>query len=844
MEASYRFGRCELNPATRQVLVDGSPATLGGRAFDVLLALVERSERLVTKDELLEIAWPGVVVEENNLQVQISSLRKLLGPQVIATIPGRGYRFTMPLDGSRPSRLEPARPAAEARSAAASSEPRTNLAKTLPPLYGRAADLEALRKLVESHRLVTIAGPGGIGKSRLAEAVARSLVGHWPDGAWLVELAGLSDPQLVANSVARALKVQIHAHQSPCDDLVAGIADRRMLLVLDNCEHLLEAVAALAAAILGAAPGIHILATSQEPLHVAEEQQYRASALAVPATLAIGSARTFGAVALFEARVRAVDPAFALNDESVALAVDICRQLDGLPLAIELAAARVGAIGLRAVRDKLDERFKLLTGGSRATLRRHQTLRAALEWSHNLLNDAERTVFRRLGVFAGGFTMEMAQALASSEGVDEWAVLEHLSALIDKSLVAVDAGDPPRYRLLESSRAFALEQLAEGETATMLRRHAQAMRGFLERIDGANLDGELRTDQYAALVLPELDNLRAAHAWAVGEEGDPEIAFALAVHAGSLVDYAQECADWISALPAPAERAVADLLVARYFRAIAAGNMSSGVARTRQLDAAIRARSVYEDLRKPRRAFAAQVQIARHRWALKDLAGAQAAIEEARALLQPDWPAEFRILHLRNEGHIAQGLGKSSEAVALHRKCAAASATSGDWRLEVMARLNVADLLWQLGRLDEAAAEAARLADEVRTRPAADADSANLFANLIGILSEIGRLDDATVVAREAIEYMRRAGEYFPEEWAYLFLRRGRLEDAAQLVGAADAVQARTGVPPQENELRLMKQVRSALQAQLPPDALAHHLAAGAALGRQELYERIASALR
>ena len=168
--------------------------------------------------------------------------------------------------------------------------------------------------------------------------------------------------------------------------------------------------------------------------------------LAVPAETTASGAREFGAVALFEARVRAVDPRFALNDENLPLVIDICRRLDGLPLAIELAAARVAALGLRPVRDKLDARFKLLTGGSRATLRRHQTLRAALEWSHHLLNDAEQTVFRRLGVFAGGFTMEMAQAVASDAQLDEWAVLDHLSALVDKSLVVADAGDTPRYR--------------------------------------------------------------------------------------------------------------------------------------------------------------------------------------------------------------------------------------------------------------------------------------------------------------------------------------------------------------------------------------------------------------
>ena len=222
-----------------------------------------------------------------------------------------------------------------------------------------------------------------------------------------------------------------------------------------------------------------------------------------------------------------------MNGESLALVMEICGQLDGLPLAIELAAARVASLGLGPVRDKLDARFRLLTGGSRTSLRRHQTLRAALEWSHSLLNEAERAVFRRLGVFAGGFTIGLAQAVASDEQLDEWVVLDQLGALVDKSLVVADAGIAPRYHLLESARAFALEQLAADETEAVLRRHALAMRDFIEQADSANLDCELRSDQFAALVLPELDNLRAARAWAIGKMGDLQIAIEIATHAAA-----------------------------------------------------------------------------------------------------------------------------------------------------------------------------------------------------------------------------------------------------------------------------------------------------------------------
>jgi predicted ATPase len=565
----------------------------------------------------------------------------------------------------------------------------------------------------------------------------------------MVELAGLSDPELLPNTVARALHITMPGQEMALDELVAGIAQRDLLLVLDNCEHLLDAAAVLVQAVISRAPNVVLLATSQEPLRLPTEQQYRVTPLAVPAEPTSG-ARQFGAIALFEARVQAADPRFALNDDNLPVAIDICRRLDGLPLAIELAAARVATLGLQPVRDKLDARFKLLTGGSRATLRRHQTLRAALEWSHNLLTDGEQAIFRRLGVFAGGFTMEMAQAVAGDAQLDEWAVLDHLSALVDKSLIVVDAGDAPRYRLLDSARAFALEQLAVGETAEVLRRHALAMRDFLQRVDDVNLDGELRTDQYAALVLPELDNLRAAHMWATGEIGDLKVAVALAAHAGSLIDYAAECAHWLLPLqPRVEEGGIDPAVAARYWRAITANNMSEHVPLPLQVEAAERARSLYQTLGHPRRVFSCLTQLSRYRGVLHDDAAAQAALDEARSLIRPDWPAEFHILLLRREGMLALGAGRVAEAIALYRDAVRVSASTGDWRLEAMNRNNLVDLLWQVVPIEEAAREAYALAEALRVKPAAYSDMDILLANLMGILSEIGRIDEASAVAGE-----------------------------------------------------------------------------------------------
>jgi predicted ATPase/DNA-binding winged helix-turn-helix (wHTH) protein len=843
---NMNFGRIELQVERRRLLLDGVPLALGARAFDLLVALVQRRDHVVTKSELLDAVWPGLVVEENNLQVQISSLRKLLGPHAIATIPGRGYRFTAAIDGAARgnANADSPDPIAAAKRIGVPTERLTNLPRELAPLYGREADLQALRSLLDAHRCVTLVGAGGIGKSRLAQAMAHSLAGRCTDGAWMVELAGLSDPELLPNVVAQALGIAIAGQGAVLDQLVAGVAQRTLLLVLDNCEHLLDAIAALVQAVLEGAHNVTVLATSQEPLRLPAEQQYRLVPLAVPSEAALRGAREFGAVALFEARVRAVDPRFTLHADSLAVVIDICRRLDGLPLAIELAAARVATLGLRPVRDKLDLRFKLLTGGSRATLRRHQTLRAALEWSHNLLNDAEKAVFRRLGVFAGGFTMELAQAVTTDALLDEWAVLDHLSALVDKSLVVADAGDPPRYRLLESARAFALEQLAAGETAETLKRHAHALLNHLERVDSANLDCELRSDQYAAMSLPELDNLRAARAWANGEAGDLQVAVALAAYASSLVDYAGECVDWLLLVqPDVRGNAVDPGVAARYWGAIAAHNMTGHVLRTLQVEAAGRALTLYRTAGEPRRAFSNLINLARHLGAQRQDAASRAALDEARALIQPDWPVEFHYRLLLRNASVARSAGRFDEALALTRDAIDLGASAGDWRLEAIARNNLVDLLWEKGPIVEAARLARELAEAFRVKPPADGETATMFANLIGILSEMGAIDDASAAARDAIPVLRRARYTYVEEWVYLFWRRGQVDTATLLLGASDAERARFGTPHMVNERRLIAEARTGLEAAQDPGAFASGLAAGAEFPEGELLGIIAKVL-
>jgi predicted ATPase len=470
------------------------------------------------------------VVEENNLQVHVSALRKLLGPQTITTIPGRGYRFTLDDSGSAPQPA--AAPSAPPRPAQGPARTPGNLPARLPELFGRADDVRAVRELLAVEALASIVGAGGIGKTRLAlevgsEFSASNVDSPFADGVWWIELAALSDPAMVPNAVAQVLGVSRAAERPLADTLVAVLREQRLLLILDNCEHLLDAVATLVEVLLRNCPGVRVLLTSQEPTRLPEERAYRLGSLAVPAMTDAVDANA-GAIALFIARAQAADRLLRFDAPALATVAEICRALDGIPLAIELAAARVPLLGFAGLRDRLHERFKMLTGGSRMLLRRHQTLRAALEWSHGLLSDDERVVFRRLAVFAGGFSLPLAQAVAADERIDGWAVLDLLGHLVDKSLVTIDAQDNvagPHYRLLETARAYAFEQLgAAGETQAWLRRHAQALYEMLLALYPTRWTHDAATRGRATA---EIDNLRAALDWAAAPGGDPALGQAL-----------------------------------------------------------------------------------------------------------------------------------------------------------------------------------------------------------------------------------------------------------------------------------------------------------------------------
>lgn len=384
---------------------------------------------------------------------------------------------------------------------------------------------------MQAHRLVTLVGAGGIGKTRLSLEVARQLLSRFPDGVWLAELGPLSDPELVPVTVATALGLALASGTLSAERVAAALGTKQVLLILDNCEHLIEAAARVAEALLRASPGAWVLATSREPLLTPGEYVYRVPPLEVPAEGVEQSEQLLraGAVRLFVARACAADPRFSLDQPSAAIAAAICRRLDGIPLAIELAAARAPALGVEVLAARLDDRFRLLTGGHRTALPRHQTLRATLDWSYELLPESERVVLRRLAVFAGGITLDSASAVAGDAEIAASDVVDRLANLVTKSLVTADVGHPgAHYRLLDTTRAYVLEKLTEtGELEAVARRHAEYHRDLFER---AAAEWETRPiGEWLAVYGRQIDNVRAALDWAFSPGGDRAIGVALTV---------------------------------------------------------------------------------------------------------------------------------------------------------------------------------------------------------------------------------------------------------------------------------------------------------------------------
>ena len=550
----FSFGPYNLTVGERLLTKDGVRVELGARAFDILFALVSRPNEVVSKKELLRQVWPDVTVEESSLRFHMASLRKTLGDgkdgaRYITTLAGRGYCFVASVSHSNA-------PASEA-SVVAGDLLYTNLPARLAHMVGRDDDVLRISAHLMAARFVSVIGIGGVGKTTVAIAVGHQLTETFKGAVLAVDLSMLSNPGLVATAIASMLGLSVQSEDAT-PALIAYLRGKRMLLILDTCEHLIDAVAALTSQIYAKAPEVHILATSREVLQVEGEHVYRLDALACPpedSEVVSGAAQTFPAPRLFIERAAASGARLELSDADVAIVARICRKLDGVALAIELAARRVEAYGLKQTETLLNQRLALLLLGHRSPTPRQRTLQAALDWSYQLLSELERVVLRRLAVFVGQFTLDAALAVVTGTNIDQAQALGAIESLVGKSMVATrPANAMMRYRLLDTTRAYVLDiDIDHTEAANLAARHATYYRQWLEQ-SGSEWP-TLSTSSERSPHFAALNNVRSALEWCFGEHGDAKLGITLAAAAAPVfltMSLLPECYRW-------SERAIASL---------------------------------------------------------------------------------------------------------------------------------------------------------------------------------------------------------------------------------------------------------------------------------------------
>jgi predicted ATPase/DNA-binding winged helix-turn-helix (wHTH) protein len=553
-EIRVLFDPFELNVTERSLKKADHVIPLGGRAFDILLALVNRAGEVISKDELIAKAWPDVTVEEGSLRVHLSGLRKALadggfGRRYIENVKGRGYCFVAPVT----------RQAAKDHKASSFARS-SNLPPALSRMIGRDDTILEIRNRLETERLITVLGTGGIGKTTVGLAVGHSALADFSGAVFFVDLSVLRDKEQVVSAIASAIGL-VTRRVDLEDALFNYLHDRKALLILDSCEHLIEKAAEVADCLFQRAPTLCMLATSRETLQIPCERVFRLHPLACPPEepgQTVAQVLSYPSVQLFVERVSARGNDFSLGDDEAPMVGEICRKLDGIALAIELAAARAAIFGLSDTVTRLGSRLDLLKLGRRTANPRHQTLRAMLDWSHDHLSEVERVVLRRVAIFVGRFTLKAVLIVAEEEGIGHSEVADAVGSLVEKSLIGNRFDyQEISYRLLDTTRSYALEKLiASGEHDTIAARHANHTIQFLEAnsVDLFELDG---SKAVADLARDYIGNVRAALEWSFGPKGNDRTATRLAAAAAQLfldMSLLLECRNWM-------ERAI-DLMIA------------------------------------------------------------------------------------------------------------------------------------------------------------------------------------------------------------------------------------------------------------------------------------------
>jgi predicted ATPase/DNA-binding winged helix-turn-helix (wHTH) protein len=532
------FGPFRLSPESRELERDGAPLALGDRALDILIVLIEHAGQVVSQRELMSRVWRDLVVTPGNLRVHMSALRKALGEtetgtHYIENVTGQGYCFVAPV-----TRQTSAKPLARFPEFPDAACKRLVLPPRLMRMIGREEIVSSICDDLIAERFITIIGPGGMGKTTVAIAVAHAMLEEFSKAVCFIDLGAVADPKLITATIASSLGLAVQSVDA-VPTLLEYLRTLRMLLVLDNCEHVIDAVAVLAEMIFANAPGVHILATSREALRVEGEHAYWMPALATPSpqsSMKAADVSKFPAVKLFAERAAASDSRFVLSDENAPIVASICGRLEGIALAIEFAAARVGSHGIEATADLLNRNLGLDWHGRRTALPRHQTLRALLDWSYGLLAEREQRALRRLSVLVSEFTLEAANAVIDGEEAHEADTLEVLDALISKSLVSVQAGGEhsPPYRLLATTRIYAAEKLAEsGEASRTARRHAAYFTALLNTRHGGQIDLEYNGRAHA--LREHLGDVRSALEWCFSQtEGSFDASLAVDIAAAAV----------------------------------------------------------------------------------------------------------------------------------------------------------------------------------------------------------------------------------------------------------------------------------------------------------------------
>lgn len=781
-----RFDRFELLPAQRLLLEQGRPVEIGARALDLLCVLVENAGQLVSKDTLLDRVWRDVVVEEANLHVQVSALRKLLGRAAIATMPGRGYQFVLPVQVGLVS----------ATGAETSTSPPPQSRPSVPSAYaaglsamlGRDRELTQLRALLMQATLLTITGAGGSGKTLLARHLMHELR-HWrPQGVTWVDLLEVQELGAVPGAVAAALGFEVGG-TSP-QALAQALRGSDRLLVLDNAEHLLPAVVDVVRAVREAAPELRVLVTSQAPLKLPDEKRLVLLGLAVPAwPCTADEARGFGAVALFIDRARQVDRRFRLDATTVGDVVAICTALDGSALGLQLAASLLAMCPLAEVRRRLVHERP--TAGEPGPAPAENVLGAALAWSHGLLADEPRRVFRRLAAALGPLPLPMLCAVVGDETLDTTAAADALSDLVDRSLVTceVPEGDEsPRYRLLDAPRALALEALqASGEAPTLRARLAAEVAALAREAQLVYLrDGILLAEAVALGDWPAAADVQAALHWAL--EHDLEAAAAIARTAAN------------QQLPASERMACAARLVdgATGLSAYAAGEAllaaatltkHSDLDRRRQLF--MQAAERYAEAGSPRDRYYALARAAEAAAVHRTPALADVPLAQARALEDPSWPAGLRHVLAAAEAALVSARDDLHAAVPAWRRALELGRASGAPPLSVLVSLADAELT--VGQFDAAAAHLQEAAELTQRRGRLSDRWTFILPNLAAARLLQGDTAGAREAAAEAWPHARGldADAWWADHLALLAAREARPHTAVLLLGLADAAYLR-----------------------------------------------------